>query len=166
MKTNNNKKLLSVHTYEEKKNVRMLITTHSELQTLFLHSLFVTQFRTSSGSVSWSPHMDKPFVVCHLFCNTYPLPSHSCFPVVPTTENGCTNQTRGEKQPPASTKEISDHSLTCFPQTIAAPAYALITLDWWETKKMVLGFRGLHLWFINAQQTHHRHMFFWKGITK
>jgi len=79
--------------------------------------------------------MDKPFVVRHLFCNTYPLPSHSGSPV-PTTEKVCTNPTGGEKQPPPSTKEILDHSLASHkPLHYNGPpaAYALITLDWWET---------------------------------
>jgi len=111
--------------------------------------------------------MDKPFVVRHLFCNTYPLPSHSCSPV-PTTEKVCTNQTWGEKQPPPSMKEILDHSLASSHKPLhynGPPAYALITLDWWETKKNDLGFGGLHLWFTNTQQMHHRHIFFGEGTT-
>ncbi len=53
------------------KNVRMLIPTHSELHSLFCIAYLLTPVPVRihhPPGPSPGPHMDKPFVVCHLFC--------------------------------------------------------------------------------------------------
>ncbi len=123
------------HTYEKRQNAN----NHTfRTALLFLHSLFVvTQFRIIRVLLLVPPQ----WISLLLFATSFVIPIH--FPVTPALSSpppkkfARTGQEEKNNHHQAPKKFWG--SLTCFSQTIAlqwAPgAYALSTLDWWETKK-------------------------------